>query len=263
MKTRAEKSNAQPTADLERPPKSLFKGWEDVTTTARLLRERGVWGTARSGLNATRKRVLYMHDRSLDRRLGVVTCRIIGPDELTITSKNRGLGVRYEGTHSLLFRQMLAALPADLADFVLVDYGSGLGRALIVASQYNFKKIYGIEYSRELHEVAISNLENVRRIEQKCTDINPVLIDATEFEIPDGKCILYFYNPFEESVMREVLRKVSLSYKTQPRTIYLVYHNPRHRELFDALPFLRRLTFFRPVYALMSPYKAAIYKSDA
>ena len=43
-----------------------------------------------------------------------------------------------------------------------VDYGSGKGRALIVAALYGFTKIIGIEFAKELCEISETNIQTMR-----------------------------------------------------------------------------------------------------
>jgi len=47
---------------------------------------------------------------------------------------------------------------AGLKDFTLIDLGSGKGRVLLMASDYPFKRIIGVEFMPELHRVAEGNI---------------------------------------------------------------------------------------------------------
>ena len=66
-------------------------------------------------------------------------------------------------------------------------------------------------------------------------------IDAKEFEIPDERAVFFFYNPFDEYVMRGVLSNIEASLKRSPRQIYLVYVNPVHYELMNRVTFLKNI----------------------
>ena len=66
--------------------------------------------------------------------------------------RDRLLGVfhsPYQPTESALFHEMLEALREqihlDFHDFVFVDLGSGKGRTLLMASEYPFRRIVGVE----------------------------------------------------------------------------------------------------------------------
>jgi hypothetical protein len=50
------------------------------------------------------------------------------------------------------------------------------------------------------------------------------------------KLVLFFYNPFDEHIMRLVLTNIEKSLRAFPRKIYAVYHHPLHRSLWDASP---------------------------
>jgi Histone methylation protein DOT1 len=71
--------------------------------------------------------------------------------------RERLLGVfhsPYQPTDPALFRQMMAELPIDFPEFIFVDLGSGKGRTLLLASEYAFRRIIGVEIVTELHRAA-------------------------------------------------------------------------------------------------------------
>ena len=49
------------------------------------------------------------------------------------------------------FRKVLASLQIAFHDYTFIDFGSGKGRALLLASEFPFKRIIGLEFSPELH----------------------------------------------------------------------------------------------------------------
>jgi hypothetical protein len=55
----------------------------------------------------------------------------------------------------------MAALPWRPEDFTVIDFGSGKGRALIVASECPFRRIIGVEFALELHRDAQQNIRAV------------------------------------------------------------------------------------------------------
>jgi len=57
-------------------------------------------------------------------------------------------------------------LPHDVSSHSFVDYGSGKGRVLLVASDYAFKKIVGVEFSKVLNDVAVANIATYRSSKQ-------------------------------------------------------------------------------------------------
>lgn len=237
------------------PKLKLFEGWKDVVKTGRALRKQGILNTLRLVFNIP-------IDRRFDRACGIETCGVIQLSELAIESKDKESGIEYVGTHVTVFRSLMAMMPQDLCEYVFVDYGSGEGRVLFLASQYNFKKIIGIEFSEELHEHARKNLESYQNENQKCSDIELVCANARDFVIPNEKCIIYFFNPFKEPLFSSVLKKIEACYQMNPRTLYFIYNNPVQRHAICNLKFMRRVQIRNLLISITSPHKAAIYRSQ-
>jgi len=93
----------------------------------------------------------------------------------------RGLlgGSLYQPTDEALFREMMSALPIAYERFTFIDIGSGKGRALLMAAEYPFRRIVGVELLPELHAIARENIAKCadRRVELLCTD-------ARDYEFP-------------------------------------------------------------------------------
>jgi SAM-dependent methyltransferase len=145
----------------------------------------------------------------------------------------------YAGTPPYRFYQMLSAVPLDPKDATFVDYGCGKGRALIMASELGFHRIVGLELSPELSAIAQNNLRSYEKTRKHSSRVEVICQDAAQFSIPHGKCVLYLYNPFHESVMRAVLGKIRLAIEEGSKGIFVVYYNPRLKHLFDGSGFLR------------------------
>ena len=76
-------------------------------------------------------------------------------------------------------------------DDVFVDYGSGMGRVLIIAGHEPFKRVIGVEMSEQLNEVARENLDH-NRDRFRCQESSD-RADATQWQVPDDVTIVYFY----------------------------------------------------------------------
>ena len=132
----------------------------------------------------------------------------------------------YQPTDPALFREMMASLPIDFSQFTFIDIGSGKGRALLLASEYPFKKIVGVELFEELHRAAEENIRNYRSPTQRCPRIEAVLADARQFELPQERLLLYLFNPLPELALSEVLRRLEKSLAQTPRPVWVIYYNP-------------------------------------
>ncbi len=150
-------------------------------------------------------------------------------------------GGPYQPSDPGLFHHMLDALPVDYSQFTFLDLGSGKGRALLMASDYPFRRILGVELVPELHRVAQDNIRRYHSPGQRCRQIESHCGDAGEFQFPPEPSVLYLFNPFPESLLRQVLAKLETSLRECPRPIYLIYHNPLLEAVLAGSSRLRRL----------------------
>ena len=203
-------------------------------------------------------------DQRLDRKFHLDTSKEIELAKLDIDSDNKKFGQPYEPTPVNTLRSIFSNLPDDLSDFIFVDFGSGKGRTLLVSSDYNFKRIIGVEFSKELHFIAQNNIRAYRSKKQRCFDIESVCMDATTFPIPTEKSIFYFSNPFSEEVMLQVLNSIKKSYLDNPRKVFITYYVPRLSYLIEELGFLRKVETKPLPFDFLSSYRwggVAIYES--
>ena len=131
---------------------------------------------------------------------------------------------------------MMANLPQDLSRFVFVDIGSGKGRALLMASDYPFKRILGVEVLPELHRIAEQNIRGYKSDSQRRTSVTSICTDARSFEFPDDPLVLYLFNPLPESGLVTMLANLSQSVASKPREVWILYHNPLLEPLLAATP---------------------------
>lgn len=132
----------------------------------------------------------------------------------------------YQPTEPTLFHEMMASLPIDFNEFIFVDLGSGKGRTLLMASEYPFQKIVGVELIEELHRAAEENIRVYRGQGQKCGKIEALWGDAAEYLFPDAPLVLYLFNPLPESALRQVMKNLDQSLAESPRSVWIAYHNP-------------------------------------
>jgi SAM-dependent methyltransferase len=151
----------------------------------------------------------------------------------TVGWRDRLLGTfnsPYQPTEPALFHKMLSCLTAtakfDFREFTFIDIGSGKGRALLMAADYPFRRIFGIELLPELHRVARENIGKYKSDSQKCFAIDCLLADASEFTFPQEPTVLYLFNPLPESGLARMMGNLERSLREQPRAVFVLYHNP-------------------------------------
>jgi SAM-dependent methyltransferase len=149
----------------------------------------------------------------------------------------------YQPTEPALFREMMATLPIDFREFAFVDIGSGKGRALLLASEYPFRKIIGVELIAELDRAAEENIAawRAQAPARSAASIEAFCMDAREFVFPETPLVVYLFNPLPEPGLRRIIRNLEKSWRRTPRPVWIVYHNPLLDSAVSATGFLVRV----------------------
>lgn len=197
-------------------------------------------------LRLSRKIIGLWVDEQFDKKYNVNTCGSTQLKNLTISSENKDSGVVYDPIPHKTFDSLLKRLPDDLGDYVFVDFGSGKGRTLLIASSSNFRKIMGVEFAKELHEIALSNIASYKNKDQRCFSIESVHMDAVLFRIPEEKAVFFFFVPFSQGILSQVLKNIERSYLAHPRMMFVLFVSvpavyPIPFDLFEASGFLHRV----------------------
>jgi len=141
------------------------------------------------------------------------------------------LNSSYQPIEAPLFQEMLNALGVDYAQFTFIDIGSGKGRPLLMASEYPFRRVIGVEFLPELNAIAEENIRKFPDERKKCKQIEARLADATEFEFPSEPLAVFMFHPLPESGFRKVIANLELSLRDNPRPVWLVYANPLFEDI--------------------------------
>ena len=223
---------------------------DGIIVTLGIVADR-IAGLAISLLPSSRAKIKELKQRAVkfDELYGVDTTGHIHQVKLKLNSNDPSYlhAVSYKGSDPKYFRDAIRALPIDYKNFVFIDFGSGKGRAILMASEFPFKKIAGVEFSEELHRIAQDNILRFHSDLLKCDNIQSVCIDAVAYPLPDDCLVCYFYNPFDVTIMAQILLNIRKSLLRNPRDIFIVYYNPRAGHLFDQADFLRRVSKIGPV----------------
>jgi len=137
----------------------------------------------------------------------------------------------YQPTDPALFHEMMASLPLlskqfQFETFTFIDLGSGKGRTLLMASDYPFRRIVGVEFLPGLHQIAQENLGRYKSESQKCFVLEAMWGDAIDFAFPVEPLVIFLFNPLPEAGLRRVVASLDASLKAHPRAAYVLYHNP-------------------------------------
>jgi SAM-dependent methyltransferase len=207
-------------------PIHLFREWNITTNLAK--------ESARSEFD-----LLYRVDTDGDIGGGRIGRTYLS--DLDIPSTNWIYGQYYSPIDPARFSRIMRSLELNFQEFVFVDFGSGKGRALLLASELPFKKIIGIEFSPQLHAIAQSNIRKYSSPSQVCKSLQSICMDFTGFQLPPEPCLLYFLDPCRAAVHLRVLDNIRKSWQNNPREIFIVYISPLSEKVFDSSGFLHKL----------------------
>ncbi len=150
-------------------------------------------------------------------------------------------GRAYQPVDPELFRSVVRELEIDPAQYNFIDLGSGKGRALLLASEFPFRRIIGVELLPELHAIAEENVRRFTSPWQRCRAFELQCRDAREFTFPSGPLLLFLFDPFPEHVLEQVIANAERSWRADPRPFTVVYLNPISEHVLSNAPWLRRL----------------------
>jgi SAM-dependent methyltransferase len=163
-----------------------------------------------------------------DVRYGVETTTRVHLTDLKIDSPNWVYAGGYWPTPPDVFTEALSGLEISFKDFSFIDLGSGKGRVLLMASDYPFREIIGVEFSPELHAIAEQNVRNYSNPRQACRDIRSLCMDFTLFEFPDGPLFVFLYNPSSEAITLKLAENLAHSLQSNPRPAWVLYVTPTY-----------------------------------
>ena len=158
----------------------------------------------------------------------------------TVSTRTRLLaaisGAPYQPTEPLLFAEMLRALSIDFSRFTFIDIGSGKGRTLLMAADFGFQSVIGVELLPELHDVAVRNI-----VASGKSNIESVCVDAREYTFPPSPLVLYLFNPLPAAALTKLMEKLCRSVERHPREVKIIYHNPISEDVLVDAQFLHKL----------------------
>lgn len=210
----------------------------------RLVRQHGIGASVGFVLRNVRYIVADRLARKWDRRHDVDTAGSIQLAALDVVGPHRSKGNEAVCTSPKTFDFIMKSLPQDLQGRTFIDIGSGKSRTLLLASRYPFAEIIGVEFARELVEIARSNIRRFRNPSQECRALSVVEADAAAYEFPDAPLVVYFYNPFSKDVFDIVLKNLVSSLERNKRDCFIVYGSSSHRAIDWARPAIREAGVF-------------------
>lgn len=190
------------------------------------LFRRGVESLRELGAQRSLETVMnHLEDRLFDVANGTDTYAKVVQADLRVDSAHQAEAAPYFPTRGRAYRKALKhfALPTNGS---FVDLGSGKGKILILSARHGFKRVVGIEFAKQLSDVAQANIERTRR-SLRGSDVRSVCSDVTAYRFQPDDTVFFMFAPFGANVMRETMTNIQTSVEEHPRRIWLIYTLPQ------------------------------------
>ena len=178
-----------------------------------------------------------------DRKHRVDPSGLIYADGLSSGHEHDKHSAGYYATAPSLFHGVIAHWSATLAragftlnDYALFDIGCGKGRVVLLASEYPFRQIVGVELNPSLAQTARKNLNIWQRAPRASRNVHVVTGDVLSVPIPDGPVVIYFFNSFERELLQMLLNRLLEISATRSDPIDLLYVHPEYAGLVSQTP---------------------------
>jgi SAM-dependent methyltransferase len=167
---------------------------------------------------------LFVADE-FDQAYGTETTVRVHATDLEIANPNWIHASPYFPTPSRLLPEVLAGLDLQFDKLTFVDLGSGKGRMVLMAAQFPFRRIIGVEFSEQLHDVATTNLFRYSG-PKRCSRIQLLCQDFTEFAFPTEPLFVFLYNPANAHLSSVLAQNLMRSLSRSPREVWILYVTP-------------------------------------
>jgi SAM-dependent methyltransferase len=175
-----------------------------------------------------------------DRAHNVDTSGYLAADKIHTDPKMKDLVIPYSASQASIIREALLAL-GDVSEYTFIDFGCGKGRATLVATEFPFQQIVGVELSSTLAEVGRRNAEIFAKRFPDRPKIRIYTENVLNYELPKGKLVVYMYHSFARPVLAEILKRLAASVAKGHNThLFVIYYNPMFGAELDASSALGR-----------------------
>lgn len=181
-----------------------------------------------------------------DLEFGVRTSGLIAGRNLKCGNSADRHNTAYYGVAPSVFHEMIAlwrrSKPVGAIDeFAFVDVGAGMGRAILLASEFPFRSVTGVELNPKLARMARKNVKIWKNSGLACTPVRIVCSDAVDFKLPKRPCVVFMFNPFGAPVMRRLLKTWSRQLTQSEGQLDILYVNNEQETVLRRQPRLIRL----------------------
>jgi SAM-dependent methyltransferase len=188
---------------------------------------------------------------------GVDTSGLVPAKHLVTGHANDEHVTAYYGVAPSILRALIVhwretVPPHPISSYTFIDVGAGKGRGLLVASEFRFRQVIGIELNPALAATARQNVAHwirTRAADPTAALTTPIEVleqDALDFEFPSTPTLLFLFHPFEAPVLKQLLRRIETRFAQRPSrssepALDLIYVNAECVNVLDRNPAFTQL----------------------
>ncbi|HSY16961.1 MAG TPA: class I SAM-dependent methyltransferase [Candidatus Acidoferrales bacterium] len=183
--------------------------------------------------------------RMFDRRYAVRTSGYLKLEDTSLGADATKRGHRYRAVNAWAFKRVLAKL-APGKNLRFVDLGCGLGRACLLAAEYGFSRVRGVDMVPEFCTQAKDNAKVFAAAGKNYAPVEILQADAVDYSLYSDDDIIFLYNPFPVSVLEAVVDNLIGQAGRRQQPVFIIY-SERILETDRTLAALRQKTALKPV----------------
>jgi SAM-dependent methyltransferase len=127
-----------------------------------------------------------------------------------------------------------------------VDLGCGLGRACLLAAEYGFEKVTGVELAPELCAGARENVATCRPPSGTLSPITILQMDVLDYCDLTGDDVFFMYRPFSGEFLGRVLSQLAGRARRKQKVLTIIYsermlHSETHEQTISRNPAFRKI----------------------
>jgi hypothetical protein len=165
-----------------------------------------------------------------DLEFGVRTSGLVAGRNLKTGNRSDRHNTAYYGVAPSVFKEIIVrwrrSKPvAPIDEFTFVDLGAGMGRALLLAAEFPFRTVVGVELNSTLALIGKKNMTLWRKSKRAHAPMRMICGDAIDFKLPAGPCVVFLFNPFGAPVLKRLLTTWSRSLAARESQLDILYVN--------------------------------------
>ena len=181
-----------------------------------------------------------------DLEFGVRTSGLVAGRHLTAGHRHDRHITAYYAIAPSVFRAIIVRWRrcrpiAPIDECTFIDFGAGMGRAVLLASEFRFRAVIGVELHPALVRISRRNMALWRGGGRAVAPMRMACRDVTELPLPEGPCVAFLFNPFGAPVLRRLLRGWSRTFAVREGKLDILYVNNEQESVIKREPGFERL----------------------